>query len=150
MTNTSLINVSENFIVSCSGRFEFSPDRPGMKKIHRLSNQTLIVNIDGGIIDYYSYWLLKYKNIRLSRPAWGAHVTIINDKDRVKDIETFEHLKAEFNKSYIKIFHSVQLRKQWQFWILDVEPSEEFLFIRHALGIKENFPFHITIGRDDV
>jgi hypothetical protein len=150
MMKNAMIIDNEDSLAFCSGRFEFSPERPGMKKIHRLSNQTVIVNVDSGIIDYYSYWLWKYKNIKLSRPAWGAHVTIVNDKDRVKDIESFERLKDDFNKSYIKIFHSVKLRKQWQFWILDVEPSEEFLFIRNALGIKENFPFHITIGRDDV
>ena len=144
-----MIESAETKLAYCSGRFQFSPERPGMKKVHRLSEQSIIINIDNGVVDYYSYWLWKYKNIKLSRPAWGAHITVVSDKDKVKDFDTFEKLKGDFDKSFVKIFHQVNIRKQWQFWILDVEPSEEFLFIRNALGIKEKFPFHITIGRDD-
>lgn len=136
-------------IANCNGKFIFSPDRPGLKKTHRSFDNGIILKVDNGITDYYSWWLWKRHGITLSRPAWGTHVTVVNDRDRVKDLKAFDELKKSFNGKIIRLGHQVNLKKQWQFWVLDVAPAPELVKIRRELGLKENYPFHITIGRDD-
>jgi hypothetical protein len=74
----------------------------------------------------------------------------VSDKDRVKDEKTFEQLKKSLNGKIISVPYNVVVRKQWQFWVLEVKPTKEMIDIRRQLGLKENYPFHITVGRDDV
>ncbi len=136
-------------IANCNGKFIFSPQRPGLKKIHRSFDNGIILKVDNGITDYYSWWLNRRYGITLSRPAWGTHVTVVNDRDRVKNTKAFEDLKKRFNGKIVRLGHHVALKKQWQFWVLDVSPSPELIEIRRDLGLKEDYPFHITIGRDD-
>lgn len=134
---------------SCNGKFIFSPPRPGLKKTHRTFDNAVILKVDNGITDYYAWWLLKRHGIILSKPAWGTHITVVADKDRVKDLDAFAKVKSKMNGKIIQVPHLVNVKKQWQFWIVDVKPTEEMLAVRRDLGLKENFPFHITIGRDD-
>lgn len=134
----------------CNGKFIFSPSRPGLKKLHRSFDNGIILKVDNGISEYYSWWLHRKYGIEVSKPAWGTHITVVSDKDRVKDVGAFERLKKVFNGKILPVAHDVYLKKQWQFWVLDVIPTKEMIEVRRELGLKENFPFHITIGRDDV
>lgn len=136
----------------CNGKFIFSPARPGLKKSHRSFDRGVILKVDNGIVDYYSWWLQRKfgQGMKISSPAWGAHVTIVNDKDKVKDVEKLKDLQTRFNGKIIQINHEVHLKKQWQFWVLMVKPTKEMIQIRRDLNLREDFPFHITIGRDDV
>lgn len=134
----------------CNGKFIFSPDRPGLKKSHRAFDNAIILKVDNGITEYYSWWLNRKLNLQLSKPAWGTHITVVSDKDRVKDEKTFEQLKNSLNGKIISVPYDVVVRKQWQFWVLEVKPTKEMIDIRRQLGLKENYPFHITVGRDDV
>ena len=133
----------------CNGKFFFSPERPGLRKKHRAFDHGVILKVDNGITDYYSWWLEKHKGVRISKPAWGTHVTVVNDRDNVKDKNAFHSLKHRLNEKIIQLKYDVNLRKQWQFWILDVQPSEILTNIREELGLRTDYPFHITIGRDD-
>lgn len=133
----------------CNGKFFFSPHRPGLKKLHRSFHNGIILKVDNSITDYYSWWLDRKFGVQLSKPAWGTHVTVVSDRDRLSSFDQFNLLKNKIDQKIIKIEHKVEVRKQWQFWILDVVPSDELISIRRALGLKENIPFHITIGRDD-
>lgn len=133
----------------CNGKFIFSPQRPGLKKTHRSFDNGIILKVDNGITEYYAWWLRRRYGIEVAKPAWGTHITVVSDKDRVKDVKKFNELKQKLNGRIISIPHDVVLKKQWQFWVLEVKPTEDMLEIRRELGLKENFPFHITIGRDD-
>ena len=133
----------------CNGKFIFSPSRPGLKKTHRAFDNAVILKVDNGISEYYSWWLNRKYGISLSKPAWGTHITVVSDKDRVKDIESFNKIKSSLDGKMIQVPYEVDLRKQWQFWVLEVQPTKEMIEIRKSLGLRENFPFHITIGRDD-
>lgn len=134
----------------CNGKIIFSPLRPGLKKVHRAFDSGIILKVDNGISDYYSWWLEKRGNVfNLSRPAWGTHITVVSDRDKVKDLQTFKQLQQEFNGKILSVPYDVRLKKVWQFWVLDVIPTKEMQHIRQSLGLKLDFPFHITIGRDD-
>lgn len=133
----------------CNGKFIFSPDRPGLKKAHRAFDNAVILKVDNGITEYYSWWLNRKYGMVLSKPAWGTHITVVSDKDRVKDLNSFNLLKNRFNGKIVQVPHLVVVKKQWQFWVVDVKPTNEMIEVRKSLGLKENFPFHITIGRDD-
>ena len=134
----------------CNGKFIFSPVRPGLKKSHRSFDRGVILKVDNGIVEYYSWWLWRKYGIKVSLPAWGAHVTVVNDKDKVKDVNKLKDLEKRFAGKIIQLSHEVELKKQWQFWVLMVKPTKEMVEIRRELGLRENYPFHITIGRDDV
>lgn len=134
----------------CNGKFIFSPTRPGLKKLHRSFDRAVILKLDNGVVEYYAWWLRRKYGIQVSLPAWGAHITVVSDKDRVKDGIAFEALKKRFEGKILNVSHDVYLKKKWQFWVLDVTPTEEMLKVRRDLGLNEDFPFHITIGRDDV
>lgn len=134
----------------CNGKFMFSPTRPGLKKLHRSFDRAVILKLDNGVVEYYSWWLRRKYGIQVSLPAWGAHITVVSDKDRVKDGIAFDTLKKRFEGKILSVSHDVYLKKKWQFWVLDVIPTQEMLQVRRDLGLNEDFPFHITIGRDDV
>lgn len=133
----------------CSGKFIFSPKRPGLKKSHRAFDNAIILKVDNGISEYYSWWIHRKYGIELAPPAWGTHVTVVSDRDRVTDLATFEALKNSFNGKILSLPHAVDIYKKWQFWILDVSPTCEMVEIRKSLGLNPDYPFHITIGRDD-
>ena len=141
---------STNHVVKCSGKIIFRPNRPGLKKSHRSFDNGVILKVDNGITEYYSWWLNRKFGISISKPAWGTHITIVNDRDRVKDFAAFEVAKKKFNNKIASVGYDVRLKKQWQFWVIEVLPSPELVEIRKSLGLREDYPFHITIGRDDV
>jgi len=136
-------------IANCNGTLMFSPPRPGLRKTHRSFENAVIVKIDNGISQYYSWWIKKKLGLELKLPMWGAHVTVVSDKDRVKDVKTFQELKEQYNKAVLTINHKVKLVRVWHFWVLNVVPSNEMVMIRKSLGLPLDFPYHITIGRDD-
>jgi hypothetical protein len=133
----------------CNGFLIFDPKRPGIKKTKRDVNTWVIAKVDNSITDYYCWWLERVYGIKLSRPAWGTHVTIVNDKDRVTDLDRFNEVKEKFNSKFCQIQFDVNIKKVWQFWSLDVYSNGMFKEIRRSLGLNPDFPFHITIGRDD-
>ena len=139
-----------NHLVTCNGKFFFSPNRQGLKKTHRSFDNAVILKVDNGITEFYSSMLFKKYGLVLSKPAWGTHVTVVSDKDRVRDAETFNRLKDEFNETKIKLKYDVRFYKQFQFWVLNIQPTPELIKIRQTLGLRADYPFHITIGRDDV
>jgi len=110
----------------------------------------IILKVDNGISEYYSWMLHRHKGIELSKPAWGTHITVVNDRDKVKDLDAFNALKSKYHQKVIQIEYSASIKKQWQFWILEVKPNNVLTEIRRELGLFENYPFHITVGRDDI
>jgi hypothetical protein len=138
-----------NNFTGCSGKFFFSPKREGLKKTHRSFDRGIILKVDNGITDYYSWWLWRKYGIRVSKPAWGTHVTVVSDRDRVRDIAAFEQLKKELDSTYVKLHYNVNIEKHWHFWVLPVIPNHAISKIRNELGLRNDYPFHITIGRDD-
>ena len=132
----------------CNGKFIFSPRRPGLKKVHRSFDNAIILKVDNSISSCYSWFLNRELNIDVQKPMWGTHITVVSDKDRVTDIEKFNRLKDTLNGKEILVPYNVDVQKQFQFWVLRVTPTEEMIDIRRQLGLKENYPFHITVGRD--
>lgn len=134
--------------VKCNGKFIFSPERPGLKKVHRAFDNAIILKVDNGISHCYSWFLDREMNIKINKPMWGTHITVVSDKDRVSDLKTFNELKKSLDGKIISVPYDVEIKKAFQFWVVDVKPTEEMLEIRRRLGLREDFPFHITIGRD--
>lgn len=103
-----------------------------------------LVNINGDLSEYYSYWLKKRYGLILNRPIRGAHFTVINDK---VSNEIWEEARKIFHKKEIELHYDIDdIRSDGKHWWIKVY-SEDAENIRNAMGIGRPFwgP-HITIG----
>lgn len=126
------------------GKLIYNPARPGIKKAQRHTPWWLIVSVDNEIGKYYRDWIDRVFHLKLQHPAWGTHITLLNDRDVVKP-EFQQHWK-KYHNQWIEFEYSVVLEQHWKFWTLPVK-CERFIEIRHELGVLHDHPFHITIGR---
>lgn len=122
---------------------KYDPYRPGLKKQNR--SNMIVGELDFGFSDFYRHLVKKGTGKIIQNNAWKPHVTIYDGKSRVN------HQTSELWKKYdgkrVKIRYSVDIQKHWKFWVLPVE-CEFFKELRAELGLKNDYPFHITIGRD--
>ena len=137
--------------VVVNARLNFNPKREGLRKGHRRSEFWVVAEVDMGVHHYYSWWINRYlSKLLIHRPAFGCHVTIVRDKDRVTDAEIFKKLKQRYDGKMIQIRYNPELYKVRGFFCLPVDAHQIFRDIRGSLGLNEDFKYHITVGRDDV
>lgn len=129
-----------------TGKLIYNPNRPGMKKVQRLSPWWLIVDVDNNIGKYYRYWIQRQWGLVLQAPTWGTHITLSNDRDVIDP--KYQHHWKKFQGKKIDFEYSVVIEQHWKFFVLPTR-CERFNEIRHELGIFHDHPFHITIGRMD-
>jgi len=102
----------------------------------------LIVECDPEISRYYRYWVYKELYVKLLRPAWGAHISVIRGE---------RPTKPELWKKYVgqKIFieYSPEVETNERHYWLDVD-CPFLLDLREELGLKRNpyYKLHMTIG----
>lgn len=133
--------------VKLKGILRYDPYRgSNFKKTHKL--RTLVIEIKpGALTEYYQYVLRKKYGtyIDLSPPMFGYHVTVVSGKERDFDLTHW----GKYNNQEIEIeYDSETLTSKYGFWYLDVVPSIQLKAIRKELGLRENFEFHLTIGRN--
>ena len=122
------------------GKLVYDPVRPGLKR--RNGPGWAVVEIGNGITWYYR-WLLRSWGIDVDVPAWQAHITVCDGSN----IDPKKY--AEFWKKYdgltIEFEYSIDVYRFARFYALRVQ-SKQLDAIRAELGLKPNYPFHITIG----
>lgn len=129
------------------GTFVYEPKRPGMRKVGRNTPWWLIMDVDNGIGMYYRWWLKRKfgQAYEIQPPAWGCHITVVNDRDIIKP-EFKEHWK-KYDRQKVQFEYSPHLELHWRFWCLPVK-CEQLVEIRNELGLDtKKHPFHITVGR---
>lgn len=105
----------------------------------------VIIRLDDDTSDYYSWFIEKRYGIKVQRPAWGSHISIIRGEQT--SIEYWESFKKEYNNKPVKLIHNSELRSNGKHWWIRVS-SEEAKDLREKMGYSRDpqFPFHLTIG----
>lgn len=114
-----------------------------MKKTNR--SNLIVGELDFGFSDLYRHFVKKGTGKIIQANAWKPHVTIFDGKSKI-DLTNHDFWKKHDGKR-VTIKYNLEVTKHWKFWVLPVE-CEFFKEIRAELGLKRDFPFHITIGRD--
>ena len=135
--------------VKLIGTLSYDPkrDKVEFKKTHKM--RTLIVNVrPGNLAQYYEKliqdefgpWAI------LRAPMFGYHVTVISGNEHVPNMNAWK--KYEGKK--IEVEYEIEtLRKDRSFWNFRVSGTDQLREIRRELGLKPDYHFHLTIGRED-
>lgn len=132
-----------------TGTLIYDPPRPGMRKDK--TERWCVVNVDNEIARYYAYWIEKTFNTKLDMPAWGAHITVVGgvknaiglkpEMWKFNDRENISFLYEVYPQTY-----DVKSKNIKPFWYIKVK-CPKLSKIRASLGLKPDYPFHITVGR---
>lgn len=122
----------------------FPANRSAIKtpKSNRDPKQIIIAKVSNDLYRYYQTLLFKEYGVILDPPTFGAHITI---NDARKPIEVTDKV-LKLNNKQISVECDPNIYLCWEFFAVRVY-SKELDTIRASLGLSENFPFHITIGK---
>lgn len=130
------------------GRLVYDPPRPNMRK-----NKTkwwAVLEVDNSIAEYYRYWVKRNYHYEMLQGAWDAHITVIGGTEPLnkkywgcRGGEVFEFNYEPAPQSYNPKNRRSKEPPHW--WIRVNCPilSE----IRSKLGLRPEYPYHITIGK---
>ena len=124
------------------GRVVYDPPRPGMKKKVK---GWCVVPVDTEITRYYRWWIENRYHIRLFKPAWNAHISIVRGEKLSPDVV---ELWKKYNGKKIKFEYAQNPHcgSNKLFWSVDVR-SDFMDNIRSELGLTTGWHYHITVGR---
>lgn len=132
--------------IKASGKLVYDPKRDeNFKKTNK--TRTLIINLarDTEIHHFYQ-WLIRKQYgdwLHLQDPMFGLHVTVVRGNEGVPDMSKWKKHQGEF----FEFEYNTQLKCNWGFWNLPVNPSEKLVNLRTELGIEREHNFHLTVGR---
>lgn len=135
--------------ITIKGKILFDPkDHTTKHKKQSSWKKMAMVMIDGEWCEYYSWFIWKRYNLRLTSPLRDAHISFINDGDW--DIKgDWEKVKKKWDGKKITITLSVDPRTDGQHWWLNIPEKHrgELHAIRAELGMgRPHFGLHMTIG----
>jgi len=139
-------------LTELKGVIRYDPERKGLKS----NASCCIIEVDSGVSDFYRSQVIKEYGIKLAKPSWGAHISIVQGSIE-KDNELFKKYWGKYDGVEVVFQYYAFPRfsgdtkaktstKNGSFWFLDVE-CEMFIKIREELGIETNFRPHLTIAR---
>jgi hypothetical protein len=96
------------------------------------------------IISYYKHMIEKELNIKLNKPVWGSHISIIRGEEPKGDLKQC----WGFNQDMIIPFNVTKLDCNEDYWWLEIE-SDRIFDVRKNYGLSErpHFGLHLTIGK---
>jgi hypothetical protein len=107
--------------------------------------RSLVATLPHDDLDLLYQWFIERQYgqaLRLNRPIFGTHVTIVRHGEPVADWG----LWGKYQGMEVDIAYDVELRNHFGFWSLPVY-NDWFQDIRRELGLPPEPDFHITIGR---
>lgn len=92
--------------------------------------------------DYYSWFIYRRTGIKLMKPAWGPHISIIRGEEPI-----YKELWRKYEGKEVAFKFDEFIKTNGNHWWLKVA-CEDFLDIREELGIsrKHAIGLHLTIG----
>lgn len=105
----------------------------------------VICSLECDITSYYSWFLEKIHGIKLQRPAWGAHISIVRGENVKNDV--WSQIKEKYHQKPLKFVYEVSPKTNGEHWWLKVT-CEDFFLIRKELCLNPfpKFPYHLTLG----
>jgi hypothetical protein len=107
----------------------------------------LIILCDDEISRYYRHWVFKHCCIKLARPLWHAHISIIKNEP-VKNASLWGRLRAG-QKIKFQYEHRVATNGK-HYWLPVKCPDMLDLREEYGLARESWFGLHLTIGNDSV
>lgn len=144
-------NIDEAPRFKSYGWIKYDPERPGMK---RRTDWWAILEVPGGIADYYRTMIENRYGIQLCKPSWGAHISIIRGEKPRPDLM---HLWKKYDGKRVEFEYSVWPRyngdtrvltnhQAGEFWYIDTY-CDELTQIRQELELPYDWKLHLTVGR---
>lgn len=130
-------------------RITYKPYRPGLK--HK-KDWWCVAEVNGDIDAYYRWFVLKRYGLKLHKPAWGAHISIIRGE---KPFQDKMDLWGKYEGLEVQFEYSCNIRQSgdttgWDrpdcFWFVDIK-SDFLIDIRKEMNFPYNYGLHLTIGR---
>lgn len=145
----------------------YDPARPGLKT---RNTGWAVANVRGGgdLYRYFQYWLnkeinpldiqvqgslKKYPFVKLCQPSWGCHISVVRGGDRIQndrkhlwkkyDGKTFDF---EYELDAHQVYSGYNRDDQGCFFVTDIV-SDDLMNIRRELGLKTDWPLHMTVAR---
>ena len=125
------------------GYLKYSPKTLG----NRISeNWYLVLHCDEDIGKYYRYlfYIANFKTIKLQRPAWKEHITVIRNEEPANE---FKYLWEKYDSRTIEFEYEHNVKDNDHYYWFSAY-SNDLLDIREELGLKREpeIPFHLSIG----
>lgn len=104
----------------------------------------LVVDCDIEIIRYYRWLSERELGRKINTPKHGAHVTVINGTEPLKNKEQWGKFNGEKVELEVgKIYTLPPVEKQ--LFCLEIK-CPKLVEARQFFGLESEFPFHMTIG----
>lgn len=106
----------------------------------------VILECPQDILEYYWQWVYKQKGIKLHKPRFGSHISVIRGNEECNRTSI---LYKKYHENHIEFQYSNILETNGDYWWLPVK-SEILEEVREELGLIRlpDFGFHLTIGRE--
>ncbi len=125
------------------GRLAYNMPPLSSKKPY--TKRSLVATLPRDDLDRLYQWFIERRHgqaLRLNRPIFGTHVTIVRHNENVPDMTAW----GRYEGREVAIAYDVVLRNHYGFWSLPVY-NEWFQEVRAELGLPPEPDFHITVGR---
>lgn len=96
------------------------------------------------IIKYYNYWIQRALHVKLNKPLYGAHITVIAGK--YEDMREHDCWK-KYDGEEIKYYYDHDVKCDNGYYWLHIE-CPRLTEIRNEFGLSDlpKYYFHLTIG----
>lgn len=129
--------------LTARGRMAYNLPPIASKKPY--AKRSLVAALPRDDLDLLYQWFIMRRYgqaLRLNRPMFGTHVTIVRPEEAVPDMRAW----GKYEGREVDIEYDVVLRHHGRFWSLPVY-SDWFQEVRRELGLPPASDFHITVGR---
>lgn len=105
----------------------------------------VIMECPKDIIEYYHHWITTVEGIKLNKPLFGAHISVVRGEE--PPIEFKEKWKQQNGKE-LAFAYKHEVENNGEYWWLRVRcPALNELRKELGLNAEVEFDFHLTIGR---
>ncbi len=107
----------------------------------------IIAKCDDALVEYYRWWFWKEKHIKLMRPKFGAHISIVRgEEEGIKE----GNWEVNHDGELITFQYTPDILEVYNYVWLQVY-GEDLNKVREKVGLSREplKPFHMTVGRTD-
>lgn len=107
----------------------------------------VIMECPKDILDYYWHWIFLEKGIKLHKPRFGSHISVIRGDE---SFDRNSPLYRKYHENILSFSYTNKLETNGDYWWLPVSCTK-LENLREELGLIRNppFGFHLTIGREN-
>jgi hypothetical protein len=143
----SYLDFDKEHSAEYSGKIVFDPIAINDPHLKMFKPWWIIVSLgeENQFAEYYAWFYEKQHGIKLQRPAFGAHISVVRGEETEK--ENWENFKKSYNNKDITFTYNVSPRTNGQHvWLRVI--SEELKNLREQMGYSRDgkWGLHLTLG----